>query len=87
MMIGDKDALQLSAHVRILRFFVIPFFLKIKESMEIITEFKIWITSTTSTVTKGNPTSFSSRPLSPVKSCFDIPLCKGPVFCKLLYFY
>ena len=78
-MIGDKDALQLSAHVRILRFFVIPFFLKIKESMGIIAKFKLWITSTTSTVPKAIQQVFSSRPLSQVKSCFDIPVCKGPV--------
>ena len=76
----------LCANFTLFRYFSY-FFLKIKESMEVITKFKIWITSTTSTVTKGNPTSFRLGPLVRLKSCLDIPLCKGPVFCKLLYYY
>ena len=88
MMIGNKDALQLSAHVRILRFFRFSFLLKIKESMEIITKFKLWITSTTSTVPKSNPTSFSSRPLSPVKFLFLIYLSvKAQLSGKILYLF
>ena len=88
MMIGNKDALQLSAHVRILRFFRFSFLLKMKESMEIIAKFELWITSTTSTVPTSNPTSFLSRPLSPVKILALIYLSvKAQLSGKILYFF
>ena len=68
--------------------FRFSFLLKIKESMEVITKFKLWITSTTSTVPKSNPTSFSSRPLSPVKILFLIYLSvKAQLSGKILYFF
>ena len=86
MMIGNKDALHLSAHVRILRFFRFSFLLKMKESMEIIAKFELWITSTTSTVPTSNPTSFLSRPLSPVKILALIYLSvKAQLSGKILY--
>ena len=88
MMIGNKDALQLSAHVRILRFFRFSFLLKMKESMEIIAKFELWITSTTSTVPTRNPTSFLSRPLSPVKILALIYLSvKAQLSGKIFYFF
>ena len=59
-----------------------------KESMEIIAKFELWITSTTSTVPTRNPTSFLSRPLSPVKILALIYLSvKAQLSGKILYFF